>query len=497
MNINAEIKKLLREIGLGKMSTLAYDTAWVARLGEIDYDLSNHALACLSEHQLPDGSWGAAQPYYYHDRIISTLAAMLALMRRGRRAHDRQQIEDGLLALDRITSSATRGLQADPNGATVGFEMIAPTLVEEAEGMGIIRQQKERILGQYARLRTRKLEMLRGLQITRNLTYAFSSEMAGTDGQHILDVENLQEVNGSVGNSPSASAYYAIHLRPGDSKALSYIKNSLHVDGGLPNVAPFDIFEPAWVIWNLSLYGLDDEQILALCKPHLDTLEKHWVRGLGAGHASEYTPKDSDDSALVYELLTRFGYSLDIESVLAYEEENYFRCFALEANPSTSANIHVLGALKTAGFDEKHPSVCKVLSFLKNKRVDDRYWFDKWHASPYYPTSHAIIAAQGLDDDMCLDAMSWIIETQNLDGSWGYYKNMPTIEETAYCLQALLYWMHNGGKVPIRRVEQGVRWLAEHQGDSCPPLWIGKGLYCPEYVVRSSVLSVFLADEKG
>jgi halimadienyl-diphosphate synthase len=489
MDTNQRIIELLKIIGQGKMSNLSYDTAWIARLGEIDYELSNHALAWLSENQLSDGSWGAATPNYYHDRIISTLAAMLALMRRGRRSHDRKQIEDGLLALDRITRGATRGLQADPNGATVGFEMIAPTLVEEAEALGIIKQQKDRILGQHSRMRTKKLEMLKGLKINRHLTHAFSSEMAGSDGQHILDIDNLQEINGSVGNSPSATAYYALSLRRGDVKALAYLKKHIDLDGGAPNVAPFDIFEPAWVLWNLSLLNQPDEKLLDLYKPHLDKLLANWQPGKGIGHASEYTPKDSDDSALVYELLSRFGYPVDIGSVLSYEEEAYFRCFSLEANPSTSANIHVLGALKSAGFDSKHPSISKVLNFLRNNRIDKRFWFDKWHASPYYPTSHAIIAAHGLDEELCLDAMSWIVETQNPDGSWGYYQK-PTGEETAYCLQALLYWEKKGEKVLRRRIDMGLAWLIENQTPPYPPLWIGKGLYSPEHVVQSAILSV-------
>lgn len=492
MDANQQLIALLKKIGPGKMSNLAYDTAWIARLGEVNYELSNNALAWLSENQLPDGSWGVEAPYYYHDRVISTLAAMIVLTRRGRRTQDRKQIEDGILALEMMTHGATRGLQADPNGATVGFEMIAPTLVEEAEALGILKQQNDRILGRHSRARVKKLEILKGMKIDRTLTHAFSSEMAGADGKHVLDIDNLQEVNGSVGNSPSATAYYALYLRPGDSKAIDYIKRSIDLNGGAPNVAPFDIFEPAWALWNVSLFGLPDEQTMGLCKPHLDKLLSNWMPRKGIGHASEYTPKDSDDTALVYELLKRFGYPVDIQAVLSYEEETHFRCFAFEANPSVSANIHVLGALKAAGYDSRHPTVSKVLGFLRSARTDDRFWFDKWHASPYYPTAHAVIAAHSLDEDLCLDAMSWIVETQNPDGSWGFYQR-PSAEETAYSLQALMYWEKNGGKVLRRRIEMGLEWLAEHQGQSHPPLWIGKGLYCPEYVVDSAILSVLAA----
>ncbi len=122
-------QQILNEVGPGKMSDVAYDTAWLARLGDVDRELSNRALTWLCENQLSDGSWGAEKPFYYHDRVISTLAAMIALTRSGRRTHDKLQVERGLLALEKIMEGANEGLPADPNGATVGFEMIVPTLI--------------------------------------------------------------------------------------------------------------------------------------------------------------------------------------------------------------------------------------------------------------------------------------------------------------------------------------------------------------------------------
>ena len=93
------ITKLIDEIGPGQMGSTAYDTAWTARIGEIDWPLSSRALAWLAENQLPDGSWGALAPMYYHDRVLCTLAAMIALTYRGRRGQDKLQIEMGKLAL--------------------------------------------------------------------------------------------------------------------------------------------------------------------------------------------------------------------------------------------------------------------------------------------------------------------------------------------------------------------------------------------------------------
>ncbi|MEW5828144.1 MAG: cyclase, partial [Chloroflexota bacterium] len=342
MDLNVETRKLLEEIGPGRMSSTAYDTAWVARLVDYDRELSNNALSWLCENQLPDGSWGAAEPFYYHDRVISTLAAMIALTHRGRRAQDRVQIDKGLLALERITSGATSGLAADPNGATVGFEMIVPTLVAEAERLGIVKQQGDRILGRLRRLRDAKMAKLQGLKINRYITPAFSAEMAGVDGQHMLDVPNLKEENGSVGHSPSATAYYCIYVNRGDRESLDYLEQAMTFDGGAPDLYPFDIYERAWVLWNLSLFDGWGEDVVKRMKPHLEYLKSAWKAGEGLGFSNKYSVTDGDDTIIAYELLKRYGYDVDIEGVLSFEEDTHFRCYQLEVGISPSVNIHAL-----------------------------------------------------------------------------------------------------------------------------------------------------------
>jgi halimadienyl-diphosphate synthase len=489
MDINAEIEKLLREIGPGRMSSTAYDTSWVARLGEIDRELSTNALSWLCEHQLPDGSWGAAEPFYYHDRVISTLAAMIALTYQGRRAQDKVQIERGLLALENITGGATIGLAADPNGATVGFEMIVPALVEEAEKSGVIKQQGDRILGRLGRLREAKMAKLAGLKINRYISAAFSAEMAGKDKQYLLDIDNLQEANGSVGNSPSATAYFALQVKPGDQKALAYLHSSI-VTGGAPFATPFNVFERAWILWNIAFFGSPaDHKTSALCQPHLDFLQSAWKKGRGVGFAAEYSPCDGDDTSMTFDALVHFERKPDVAAIMSYEESAYFRCYAIEAN------LHILGALRRAGFDSRQPAVKKIITFLHQSRQRGGFWLDKWHTSPYYITAHAIIALHGYDNNLCRQSIEWIIKTQKADGAWGFYGSS-TAEETAYCIQALKTWQRAGGKIPSGRIDHAVRWLEQNAEPPYPPMWISKALYCPELVVRSTILSA-LAFAKG
>ena len=489
MDLRQDVCRLLEEIGPGWMTSTAYDTAWVARLGELSEPMSEQALEWLRAHQLSDGTWGTNVPRYYHDRVICTLAAMPVLARSGT-AQDRIRCQRAQMAL----KTTIKGLQADQAGQTAGFEMIAPTLMAEAEDMGLVRRQDSAVLAYLDRYRAAKLDALPGGRINRFAATAFSAEMAGPDGLHLLDVENLQEANGSVGHSPSATAYFALHVRPQDPAALTYLRQVV-TDGGAPNVAPFDVLEQAWMLWNLSLAAPLDDELLALCRPRLDFLEAEYVPGQGIGLAAGYTPKDSDVTALVYEVLTRFDRSADLDAVLHYDQQTHFRCHALETVPSISANIHVLGALRQAGLKAEHPSVAQVTRLLFNAQTLKLFWFDKRHASPYYPTTHAIIACAGYVDWLIDDAVYWILATQNPDGSWGYHTS--TAEETAYCLQALVTYKRHGHPVPDDALERGAAWLAEHAEPPYPPLWIGKCLYCPELMVRSATLSALMLAAQG
>lgn len=477
---------LLKQVGSGKMNSLAYDTSWLARMGAVDAELSNRALGWICENQLPDGSWGANYPVYYHDRVISTLGAMIALTHRGRRGQDKKQIDKGLEALERIVAGATQGLLSDPNGATVGFEMIVPNLVAEAENLGIIKKQGERILGRLSRQRKAKLALIKDKKINRQITAAFSAEMAGLDGQSMLDIENLQEQNGSVGHSPSATAYFALHVKPHDEAALKYL-HDVAVDGGAPDLHPFDVFETTWVLWNLSLCPGWSADTVQQFQPLIRFLKQNWKPKAGIGLSVGYSIPDGDDTAFVYEVLSKLGQAPDLEALLSFEKEEHFRTYHFEANSSASVNIHMLSALRMAGFPLEHPSIQKILAYLKKVKFAGKYWFDKWHLSPYYTTSHAIIACAGYADALVENSIEWILSTQNANGGWG--QQMATAEETAYALQALSIWRQKGGKVPTIAIHNGAKWLQEHIQPPYAPLWIGKGLYCPEIVVNSSIVS--------
>lgn len=497
MDLLEKMRQVIKDAGLSKITRSAYDTAWIARLGNLDWDLSSQALNWLAENQLPDGSWGASKPLYYHDRIICTLAAMAALTLRGRRSQDRRQIERGQRALEMLSQGATRGLMSDPAGATIAFEFIMPTLLAEVETHGIISHQDDSVLGRLTRQRTAKLAKLPQRMINRRVSMAFCAEMVGPHELLLLDVDNLQEENGSVAYCPSATAFFALHIRP-DPAALAFL-NKIAINGAGPTTGPIDIFEYAWVLWNAALTGCIDDKTLPLCQPAIEGLKRNWSSEVGIASIAGFSQYDSDTSGMTYHVLAHFGHKVDISGLLYYEEETHFRCFNLEANPSISANVHVLGALREDGYDVQHPSVQKILRFLRQAQAGHPFWFDKWHASPYYTTSHAIIAFTNYADELAKNAVEWILNTQNEDGSWGFYNDMPTSEETAYCLQALSVWKRHGSgdvEISVDVLKRGASWLKEHMDDPYPWLWVGKSLYCPELIVESAILSALLLVEQ-
>jgi halimadienyl-diphosphate synthase len=201
--------------------------------------------------------------------------------------------------------------------------------------------------------------------------------------------------------------------------------------------------------------------------------------------------------------LQESGYNRDItlNSLASYwREPGYVVTYGFERDPSTSANIHALEALTVAG---NKPDAYRLVNFLEEQRRGLPFWQDKWHISPYYPTSHALAAYCRLDAARATSdaVVNWIAESQNPNGSWGWENRQGTLEETAYALQALMVYAQTYGWLDdmllvakagadyLRREYRPYVWEED-------TLWIAKTRYSPLLVVRSTVLSALLMAEE-
>lgn len=76
------IKTMLGSMDDGKINASAYDTAWVALVKDVNGSGRPQfpsSLEWIVNNQLADGSWGDHLLFSAHDRIINTLACVIAL----------------------------------------------------------------------------------------------------------------------------------------------------------------------------------------------------------------------------------------------------------------------------------------------------------------------------------------------------------------------------------------------------------------------------------
>ena len=238
------------------------------------------------------------------------------------------------------------------------------------------------------------------------------------------------------------------------------------------------------MIYNFILGGIDAPDVYArYCKYFLKCMSS---RGVGA---SAYFPlPDADDTSVVAKILAMNGVFISPSVFNSYNVGNHFVTYGFEETESSiTTNLHVLDFLKEC----KHPQSSEImeciLQYVRKEMQCSGYWIDKWHASVYYPTSHAVIALSHVDNAIASKAVSWILETQNENGMWGYEKG--SFEETAYAVQALLYYYMNVERIDLSPVVRAVRLLFSANIEKCPEFWVAKGLYVPTNIVKSAIVS--------
>jgi halimadienyl-diphosphate synthase len=163
-----------------------------------------------------------------------------------------------------------------------------------------------------------------------------------------------------------------------------------------------------------------------------------------------------------------------------------------ERDPSVSVNLHILEALDAIPAPSRPRVRDKILGYVLGARQYGAFWTDKWHVSPYYPTSRALmILPSHVPEDMD-STVTWLLGTQHESGAWGHYT--PTAEETALTLLAVLKYHREVRSLPPEPLHRAARYLVVEGAlfqEHYPELWISKALYAPTVVVRSTILGAF------
>lgn len=482
--VNFAVEELLRVDDPQPIQPTDYDTCWAARLTNPDGTLAYpHLVDYLMGRQHPDGSWGGQIPYI-HDRLLTTLAITLLVARFGIRQRDKARQMEGERYIWRHAGDLYRDTHR-----TVGFEMILPALLTEGRELGLNLPYAQ--LRYYGEERAKKLSLLPTQHLFETRTSALFSLEAFAEDVNLQKAANLLLEDKSMATSPSATAFLLNcftdwrSLYPGSA---TYLEGLLaQKQPGLPPVAPSDIFMRAWMLYNLH-YG-------NLLAGHTDSIKSHCgylqksLGPEGVGWASSGIP-DSDNTAVALLVLQRAGYEADGRCLLAYERDQHFAVLKHERDPSVSANLHILEALDTLPERERPRVRDKLLGYLLRARHHGTFWSDKWHASIYYPTSTALMILPSYIPDELDTTLRWLLYTQHANGAWGQY--MPTSEETALTLLALLYYHRTVRSLDIDPLHRAAEYLlaTEHPfANDYPELWMGKTLYAPAFVIKSAVLA--------
>jgi len=485
-------RELIRNLQ-GRMDPSPYDIAWMARVPNAAGDGPHwpELLEWLIVNQWLDGSWGGAV-HYYHDRILCTLASLIALKQYGTGQEASQAIDRA----ERYVWHNLHRLNHDPF-ELVGFELIFPTLIMEALSLGL--DVPTHTCG-YGQIRRKKLALIPpDLLYSPNVTTVHSLEFLGKEGDP-AKMRKALAANGSLGNSPAATSYYILQSGD-DGPATTYLCDMLDQNENVIYLYPCRIFELAWALHNLSfchhpLAGWVDDSCWEQLSGNLSEF--------GIGLDPTFGIEDGDITSVTMRLLTLAGHSIDPGILAKFEKDDHtFRTYDYELNTSIGTNIHALETLRLLpDYHQRERSRDCILAFLMAHRIFDTYWMDKWHASPYYATAHVLGGIARCAPEIlpeCGRAIEWIIHTQREDGSWGFF-HQSTAEETAYALIALLLCREQFS-APEDILKQGVYFLHQEMSNGLdnyyyPPLWLGKPLYVPHDIVQSSVLAALILYEE-
>lgn len=456
---------LSKQIGKCTLTTSAYDTAWVARLKDKNNKpLFPKALAWLENNQLEDGSWGSKTITYYHDRIISTLIAIIALTEQ---AGNRSQIESGLSFINKNI----KNLKKDEH-VTIAFELLFPSLILTAQDLGLGVEAEHQETQKYLKLREKKLSAI-PLETLYKYKSSLSYSLEFLENYPNINHPNLaihQEENGSFGNSPSATAFMLKYL-PDNIAAKDYLQTIYtEYEGGFPCFYTIDLFERSWALNYLIDFKATD-QYASEVEPHLNYLKENW-KDKGIASSKYFSAINLDDTAVAFRVLSHLNEQPNPEVFQIFSSKDTFVGHIGETQPGISHLANLAAAVSELPKNNKLRN--KVFGLISEQIPQPKS--DKWNLSRYYAASRLPLAFFQEYEKIAKNHLQFLLNSQNPDGSWGITGNQ---QDTDYAL--LLARKLNSLNNPhlLSAIEKGREYL-NNSTPTAVNYWIAKSLYRPK-----------------
>ncbi|KAF7905074.1 uncharacterized protein EAF01_005595 [Botrytis porri] len=512
--------------GFGSMSSSLYDTAWLSMVKIPKTKSGNNSASvwlfpeCFEfvlAQQLPSGAWESyATPV---DGILNTAAALLSLVRHLQvqpDSHDWQlRSQKAQVALKKLLN------EWDMDSTDqVGQEILIISLLGLLEGEGVSIKFPQ--LSALRAVRDAKLAKIPPSTIYKMKSTLYHSLEAFIGHIDFDNVSQWRERNGSMMNSPAATAAYLMNVSVWDPRSESYLRDVVSRDngihgGGVPCAWPTTIFEISWVIPTLAAVGVsanpsDTSVLINLLQ---NTLEQQ--KGL-LGFAPGILP-DVDDTSKGLETLCYLGHSSSAEGVIqAFEGKEHFLTYRGERNPSFSANCNVLIFFLDRDDRAQYvPQISKTVQFLASQAFNENVK-EKWHRNNLYWMMlmarafdllyrNGEVAQMVFEENpslkeqipmILLQILMRILNTQQKNGSWA-----GVCEITSYSILALSSLLKlpfvrqlDKGKI-ISSVALGKSFLHSHRDEWTKGqyMWIEKvtyssGILSEAYCLAASLVEV-------
>ncbi|KAK9945295.1 hypothetical protein M0R45_010817 [Rubus argutus] len=366
------IKSMLSSMEDGEISVSAYDTAWVALVEDANGTGSPQfpsSLEWIANNQLQDGSWGYEDIFNAHDRIISTLACVVAL--KSWELHPDKCDKGMKFFKENLNKLEDENVEHMP----IGFEIAFPSVLEIARSLGLEAPDDSPALHEIYACRNLKLT-----KIPRDILHKVATTLLHSmEGMADLDWEKLlklQSRDGSFLFSPASTAYALQQTK--DRNCMSYLSRAVHkFNGGVPNVYPVDLFEHLWAVdrlQRLGLYRYFEPEI----KECINYVYKCWTeKGICWARNSEV--QDIDDTAMGFRLLRLHGHKVSADVFKHFKKGEEFFCFAGQSNQAVTGMYNLNRASQMAFPGEKILYEANEFStrFLREKQASNEL-LDKW-----------------------------------------------------------------------------------------------------------------------
>jgi hypothetical protein len=380
----------------------------------------------------------------------------------------------------------------------VGVEMTLPSLLDLALAAGIALPPTL-----YTTLRERRqvwIQKLTRYPVTAGAPVLYCFEAWGT----VAD-PSLLDAEGSVGNSPAATAHWLALARSRPDleadclRAENYLRSASSAlavaqPGIYPTLWPLIHFERSFLLHTLQMVGLLRHPCLEDSVAVQGQALFAAMRSDGIGYSDSFLSDGDDTGAAACALLT-LGYPVDPCTLSRYAVGDHFVTYPGELDPSLSTTARMAQARRL----QQGPLPQTSRFFREQQRPDGRWVMDKWHASWLYATFLilAYLAPAG-ETESVLAAGEAICRFQNRDGAWeadGTASRM----ETAFALLALTVLCRHGyATEAIRQAHhRGLGWLRHAQHARTHPSrldWIAKTAYTVPNVDRCFELCALLVN---